>query len=350
NASGVSVVIETGRKLVEMKDILQRSVILVAFDGEEIGLTGSEAMVRDSLPDLSAIKVMFSLDMVGMYEAKGKLMLRGIRALEKGPELAKQVAGEEDLYIGGLSGKMVLQTDTWPFGEAGIPAVHLFTGLKSPYHQPEDESNLLDYNGMARITHFMVNLAEKLANEEILLPDRSFISKSIKTGFQWGVGAMAGYSRFTYSGEFYESKPKFSAGAGLATQIKLSPNFIIQPSLYYDYFRGGTATGDLMVHSLSPSVDLMVTSNNYRENFGFGFVFLGGYYRYVLAGFLDNKEISPGNDFYNEEPGLQAGFGLQAMQMQFTFIKKIGLSDVMNGMTDDKVFSRSTCFSVSWFF
>ena len=81
NASGTATIIEIGRNMAANQGSLGRSIIIVAFDGEESGLIGSTHFVESSMVPPDKIKLMFSLDMVGMYKAHNGLDLVGVRKL-----------------------------------------------------------------------------------------------------------------------------------------------------------------------------------------------------------------------------------------------------------------------------
>ncbi|MBN2175926.1 MAG: M20/M25/M40 family metallo-hydrolase [Bacteroidales bacterium] len=350
NASGVASLLEIARIMISNQTSLNRSLLFVAFDGEEVGLLGSEAFVEDNVIDITKIKAMFSLDMVGMYEKKGGLALKGIKSLKKGHELASQAAGEEDLILLGGERQMVMFTDTWPFALAGIPAIHAFTGTKSPYHKPEDDSHLLDYSGMAKITLFMANLLEKLADDESLKVDKGVIRHGTNPVFSLGAGANLGYSRLTFKDEFFESKPGFKAQAGLFAQWKLTGNLILQPGVFYDYFSAETGNGMLRMHAIAPELNLLLTTPNKKEDFFFGYLLAGGYYRYLFAANLKEEKINPGENIYQDEFGIQFGIGVQAMGIQVGLLKKIGLDDMNFPDFDGEIFTRGTCISLSYYF
>ena len=64
NASGTAVMLEAARKLMEREGELKRTVIIAAFDAEEIGLYGYEAMAANM--DIDKVKFMTSIDMVSL--------------------------------------------------------------------------------------------------------------------------------------------------------------------------------------------------------------------------------------------------------------------------------------------
>lgn len=144
NASGVATLIELAKHFGQLENKPKRSLLFIAFDAEESGLLGSKHFVKNLDPGtLAHIKAMFSFDMVGMLEANKGLDLKGIGTLVNGPETAKKHAS--DLKVLNTSKEIEDRTDTEPFGSKGIPAIHVFTGSKSPYHKPEDKADLLDY-------------------------------------------------------------------------------------------------------------------------------------------------------------------------------------------------------------
>src|SRR5690606_5162560 len=114
----------------------KRSLIFIAFDAEESGLLGSKHYVETIDAELrNQIKAMFSFDMVGMLEANKGLDLKGIGSLVNGEEIAKKHT--DGITLLNTSASIENRTDTEPFGDKGIPAIHVFTGTKSPYHKPE---------------------------------------------------------------------------------------------------------------------------------------------------------------------------------------------------------------------
>ena len=166
NASGTASIMEIGRNLSADRSSLGRSVIIVAFDGEESGLVGSRAFLRDSVLSPHRIRLMFSLDMVGMVKVNKGLDLIGIKMLDDYEYLITELSNKHDLDIAKARRRLVQGTDTAPFGELGIPSVHAFTGLTPTYHKPEDEAQTLDYDGMASVVNYMTDVALFLSSAD----------------------------------------------------------------------------------------------------------------------------------------------------------------------------------------
>ena len=183
NASGVAVLIELARKLKYNQANLKRSIILIAFDAEEIGLLGSKHFVNNPIVPLESIKLMIGIDMVGWYQASGRLMYMECGTIEDAEKLilneqlipeglnviAKKFAPSSN-NINFFATKDVLEsifitiTDTYPFVLKGIPALAVSTGLVSPFHEPEDEAHLIDYDGMVLITKHLKNIIKSQCN------------------------------------------------------------------------------------------------------------------------------------------------------------------------------------------
>ncbi len=117
NATGSSSLIEIGRNLVEREGELGRSVILVAFDGEESGLIGSKHFLGDSMVPPHQIKLMFSLDMVGMVEAHRGLDMKGVSLLDDAEYLVGELARKYRLQITKANSAIEQRTDTHPLGK-----------------------------------------------------------------------------------------------------------------------------------------------------------------------------------------------------------------------------------------
>jgi len=168
NASGSTALIEIARILKENQSQLKRSVIIAAFDGEEKGLWGSEAlairMAKDTI--IGKVKCMMSIDMVGWYSKNGKLELLGAGTFKDGRKLLEENAGNLKLDISDFETAVMTATDTRSFAKNyNVPTLHVFTGLKSPYHKPADDADLIDYDGLEEITCFVSRVAMQMASD-----------------------------------------------------------------------------------------------------------------------------------------------------------------------------------------
>ncbi len=352
NASGTATIIEIGRNLASKKETLGRSIILVAFDGEESGLVGSNRFIKDTLVPLHKIKLMFSLDMVGMYEAHGGLDLAGVKLLTDFEQIVGKLANEYNVTITKANKSLEQRTDTAPFGAIGIPAVHAFTGTESPYHKPEDVAEGLDYQGMALVTNYLSAAAQQLSSaENISRLQGPGEGRSIPPGpkvFRPGIRINAGTNHHNYQDEFYDGKPVFSGEAGLFASISAARFLIIQPEVLYQTIGSQHPGGNFRTHSITTPVTLLFSSP--AENMIQTYFLFGGYFSYHFGGTVNRADIDFRNVYDNQEVGLSYGFGLQVMNVQVGMIIRNGLSNIWQDPAPGIVTNEGVFFSLGFIF
>jgi hypothetical protein len=169
NASGTAALLQVARSLGEKKPALRRDLVLVGFSGEEQGAAGAVAFVRKPPGGLATkdILAMIDLDMVGRMR-DDTLQVFGADTAPEWTELlsgACNAAGVDCIPAtgGGLGG-----ADRAPFFEAGIPAIHFFTGVHGDRHKPSDTPDKLNATGMAQVAR----IAEHLARDVSVLGGR----------------------------------------------------------------------------------------------------------------------------------------------------------------------------------
>lgn len=169
NASGSSALIEIARELYAHRSELKRSVIIAAFDAEELGLYGSVALSHElSMENLiDKVKLMMSIDMVGWYRASGKLTLEGVATIRNGRRILESEAEAVSIVIDPerFEKSILTATDTEEFAKFGVPTLSVSTGLKSPYHKPEDDPELIDYDGLAKVSDYISAITLKVASD-----------------------------------------------------------------------------------------------------------------------------------------------------------------------------------------
>jgi len=152
NASGVAVLLELAKILgAELKP--ERSIVFVAFSGEEWGRKGSKHYVRAmrTLPVTETIG-MVNLDTVGRLEGQ-KLTVLGSGTATEWRHIAMGVG-----YTTGVESNCVPKdpegSDQVSFHEMGVPAVQLFTGAHADYHRPTDDIDKVDAAGLVKVAVF----------------------------------------------------------------------------------------------------------------------------------------------------------------------------------------------------
>lgn len=150
NASGVASIIEVAGYVSSIREKLKRSVLFVAFTGEEMGLLGSKYFVANSPVPLKKISVMFNMDMVGRPNEEKRLAVNGTgTALEMDSLLSLVKPGN---LTWAKSPEGFGPSDHASFYSVGIPVLYFSTGAHLDYHTPQDTPDKLDYNNLSVIS------------------------------------------------------------------------------------------------------------------------------------------------------------------------------------------------------
>lgn len=337
NASGTATLIELAKYFSANREQIGRTIVFAAFDAEESGLHGARRFVGDSIVNPADIKLMFSLDMVGMLEEYGGLDMKGVGALDGGEEVATRIAGEKDIRIKARGHQIERRTDTWPFGNVGIPAIHVFTGLTSPYHQPEDTYDLLDYDGMASVKKYMARLVTEYSNAPQLQPSSSFIAAArVVDGqvveirrpfFNYGIISHIGSGHHIYRDEFFDANSVFNFGIGLYAQFHLSNKFALQPEVLFDWNGSKWVEDNFRRQSLTAPLNIQF--NLFTEGTDARvFVLAGPYFRYNFGGKAGDISMDYDEVFSETEWGYNIGFGVEISRFHFGFTSRRALTDI----------------------
>ncbi len=160
NASGTALLVEVARILKE-EGPFPRSILFVAFSGEERGLLGSAHYAANALVPLAETVAMVNLDMVGRLDGN-KIVIHGTgtgTGLDTLVDRFVAARGFESAKEPGGFGP----SDHSSFYARKIPVLHLFTGSHSDYHRPTDTAEKINYEGMVRITRLVADIVRDLA-------------------------------------------------------------------------------------------------------------------------------------------------------------------------------------------
>ncbi len=160
NASGTAGVLELARAYGQQPRP-RRNILFMTFSAEEMGLLGSKHFVDNPTIDLSRIKFMMNLDMIGRYDPE-KFQMHGIETSEAFPELVAKHAGEAAVNYRQAS-DMFGRSDHASFYRKGIPVLFPFTGLHPQYHQPEDDWELINGEGATHVLDLTYRITREVA-------------------------------------------------------------------------------------------------------------------------------------------------------------------------------------------
>jgi hypothetical protein len=161
NASGTALLVEVARRLVA-RGPLPRTVLLVAFSGEERGLLGSAHYVANPAVPIADTVAMVNLDMVGRLDAE-KLIVHGTGTSAGFDELVDRLAAAAGLTTAKEPGGFG-PSDHSSFYAKKVPVLHLFTGSHADYHRPTDTADKINYEGMVRLAGLVTDVVAELAS------------------------------------------------------------------------------------------------------------------------------------------------------------------------------------------
>jgi Zn-dependent M28 family amino/carboxypeptidase len=160
NASGSAMLIQIAERLAQTPPA--RTVLFIAFSGEELGLLGSAHYVKQPLYPLTTTMAMVNLDMVGRLR-NGRLIVYGARTAKEFPALLDSLNWHAGFDLK-AQGDGYGPSDQSSFYAAGRPVLHVFTDLHDDYHRTTDDWQKIDPEGFRRVTNFTVGLVTALAN------------------------------------------------------------------------------------------------------------------------------------------------------------------------------------------
>ncbi|MEO8515785.1 MAG: M20/M25/M40 family metallo-hydrolase [Flavobacterium sp.] len=155
DASGVTAVIALAKHFKELHDN-ERTIIFVAFTGEEVGGFGSKYFSQDINPD--TVVAMFNIEMIGTESKWGKnsAYITGFEKSNFGKILQKNLKGSNfsfypDPY---LSEQLFYRSDNARLAAVGVPAHTISTSKMDSepnYHKLSDEIGTLNLDNMTEI-------------------------------------------------------------------------------------------------------------------------------------------------------------------------------------------------------
>ncbi|MBI4569746.1 MAG: M20/M25/M40 family metallo-hydrolase [Planctomycetes bacterium] len=174
NASGTAALLEVAQAFGKAKPAVKRSVLFVAFSGEERGLLGSRHYVDDPIWPLEKTVAMINIDMCSR-PFFGRRFAAAAVGTESSPEVRTAVDGAAKgagLAVRHHTVKTLRMlwgaaTGDWhPFWKKEVPIVFFSTSMHADYHQPTDTADKADAEVMERVARTTFLTAATLADAE----------------------------------------------------------------------------------------------------------------------------------------------------------------------------------------
>lgn len=162
NASGTAAVMELARLFA--KNPPRRSLLFIAFSGEELGVLGSQWYVEHPPVPLSRVAAMLNFDMVGR--------LRNDRLIIYGTATATELAGLVDSVNNTETSHLKLTavgdgfgpSDQTSFYAKDIPVLHFFTDVHEDYHRATDKVAKINASGEVTVVKLASDIIRSLAD------------------------------------------------------------------------------------------------------------------------------------------------------------------------------------------
>jgi len=227
NASGTAGLLELARTFSAQRPKLKRTVIFVAFGGEEEGLLGSNYYVNHPLAPLANTVAMINMDMIGRMKDR-KLMIGGVGTAQEWRQLitgantalATNIAATSAApapkgvpIVVSANGRPIMTVDPngafeltlnedgygpsdhSSFYSKQVPVLFFWTGTHSDYHKPSDTFDKINYNDEARILSMVARIVRDVDSADKRLTFTTAKSAPPRTGgFRVYLGTIPNYA------------------------------------------------------------------------------------------------------------------------------------------------------------
>ena len=197
NASGVAGLIELARMLSQSPKP-KRTIVFIAFSGEEEGLIGSSYYVNHPIVALANTVAMINMDMIGRLKEKN-LIVGGVGTAQEWRSMINADNSMQSMTVSlnttqaerpttglpvvvGANGRPVVTMDpskqfSLTLNEDGygpsdhssfygkqVPVLFFWTGTHDDYHKPSDTADKINYEGEAHIISFVARVIHDIDN------------------------------------------------------------------------------------------------------------------------------------------------------------------------------------------
>ena len=183
NGSGTSALLEMAESFMAAKKAGHgpgRSILFVAFSGEEQGLYGSSHFTIAPIISLDSVSANLNTDMVGRWDFKrNKEYIYVVGDNQISSELNPLINKVNKKYTGlKLDDKynnpkdperLFYRSDHFNFANKGVPVVFFTNGVHPDYHQPGDTVDKIDFNLLKKRTQLIFLTAWEIANRENMM-------------------------------------------------------------------------------------------------------------------------------------------------------------------------------------
>lgn len=214
NASGTAGVLELAR-MFSQGPKPRRTIVFIAFSGEEEGLIGSNYYVNHPVVPLANTVAMINMDMIGRLKDQ-KLTIGGVGTAQEwkdeikrtqdaftAPQTIPASAGNHSSNTSIASPfALTLNEDGYgpsdhsSFYSKQVPVLFFWTGTHNDYHKPSDTAEKINYQGEARVLLFVANVVRDIdkSDKRPTYTVAKSESQGRSTGFRVYLGTIPNYA------------------------------------------------------------------------------------------------------------------------------------------------------------
>jgi Peptidase family M28/PDZ domain len=163
NASGSAALLELEQAFAAAKASLKRSLLFIAFSGEELGTLGSAYYVNHPTFPLEKSIAMVNMDMIGRLQDRA-LTVYGTGTSPLWDDLLSKYNKDSSFILKRIPDG-IGPSDHSQFYGKDMPVLFFFTGTHSDYHKPSDDWDKINYQGEEQVTRYVYRVVLDLDRE-----------------------------------------------------------------------------------------------------------------------------------------------------------------------------------------
>ena len=178
DGSGSVGLLAVARRIQELSPRPRRSTLFIWHTAEEEGLFGSRQFAQQPTVPLDSIVAMINADMIGrnhpdslyivgpMAAPQNQSRMLGAIVDSVNSALPRSFAFNREWDSPSHPERIYYRSDHYSYAEHGVPVVFFTSGLHEDYHAVSDEPSKIDYEKLARVSRFFVQIGRALGDRD----------------------------------------------------------------------------------------------------------------------------------------------------------------------------------------